>query len=71
MRYYLLQIWGDVEPSVLGPYRTESERDNNARKLRQTDPDGEHDIFMLDISARRVARVRAYRGGFLQESGDD
>lgn len=30
-RYYLLHIWGDVEPSVLGPYRTEAELTDGTR----------------------------------------
>jgi len=69
VRYYLLHVWGDVEPSVLGPYRSEDERDTKARKLRKEDPEGRHGIFMLDITARRVPRARAYRAGFLQ--GDE
>jgi len=70
VRYYLLHIWGDVEPHVLGSYQTEADRDREARKLRRVDPEGEHGIFMLDISARGVPRARAYRAGFLQKSGD-
>jgi hypothetical protein len=71
VRYYLLRIWGDVEPAVLGPYRTEAMRDKKARRLRQDDPEGRHGVFMLDIPSRGDPRARAYRAGFLQEPGDD
>ena len=66
MRYYLLHIWGDVEPSVLGPYRTEADRGKKARQLRQDDLEGRNGIFMLDILARGVPSARAYQAGFLQ-----
>ena len=71
VRYYLLHVWRDVEPSVLGPYRREAERDLKARTLRRDDPEGEHGIFILDIPSRGDPRARAYRAGFLQEPGDD
>lgn len=71
MRRYLLYIWGDVEPDILGPYRTEAERDKTARQLRKDDPEGRNGIFMLDISARGIPKGRAYRAGFLEEPGDD
>jgi len=70
VRYYLLHVWGDVEPSVLGPYLIKAERDRQARKLRKDDPEGKDGIFMLDISARGVPRAWAYRADFLQQ-GDD
>ena len=65
-RYYLLHIWGDVEPSILGPYRTEAGRDRKARELRQEDSEGRHGIFVLDISIRGVPKARSYQAGFLQ-----
>ena len=58
-----------MEPSVLGPYRTEADRNTEARKLRKDDPEGEHGIFMLDITACEIPRAHAYRAGFL--SGED
>ena len=70
VRYYLLHIWGDVEPAVLGPYRTEAQRDKKARRLRQDDPEGQHGIFMLDISTRGVPKAQAYQVGFLQKRDD-
>jgi hypothetical protein len=70
VRYYLLPVWGIVEPSVPGPYRTEAERDLKARRLRQDDPEGRHGVFMLDIPSRGDPRARAYRAGLLQEPGD-
>ena len=71
VRYYLLPVWGGVEPSVLGPYRTEAERDRKARSLRKDDPEDAPGIFMLDIPSRGDPRARAYRAGFLQAPSDD
>lgn len=65
MQFYLLHIWSDVDPSVLGPYRTEADRDKQALKLRRDDPEGRHGIFMLDLTGRGRPRVHAYRAGFL------
>ena len=64
-RYYLLHIWGDVEPAVLGPYETEKNRDRKARKLRLKDPENHNGIFMLDVPDRGNPKAYAYRAGFL------
>jgi hypothetical protein len=64
MRYYLLVIYGDIEPSLKGPYRTEQMRDCAAvkQKKKSRNEDG---IFALNVTTDGRASVSAYSGGFM------
>ena len=38
MERWLVQVWGDVEPILFGPYKTDRERLRNARQLHNENP---------------------------------
>jgi hypothetical protein len=49
MKYYVLMIWQDVEPSLSEPFDNEEDRDKKAIQLRQEDDDNESGFYRLDI----------------------
>ena len=69
---WLLVVWGDVEPDLLGPYMDGEARDKAAVELKRAHGD-DNGIFMLD--AEGLPEVGAYSGGFfsgaLGEDDDD
>lgn len=65
MKYYVLLIWGDIEPELYGPYGTAGERDNQAWTLR-TEHGDKHGIYSLDVSDTGEPSVEAYSGGFFE-----
>lgn len=70
-QYYLLTVTGDVEPEVVGPFRSKKARDAAATKHRATDPSREDGLFPLDMVAGKPV-VDMYSGGFFPgEDGDD
>ena len=64
-QYFLLIVWEDIEPDLMGPFQTEEERDANAKEMKATFGD-ENGIFFLDLSGS-VPSVGAYSGGFFKE----
>lgn len=64
MRYYILFVWRDVEPSLHGPYDTPDDRDAAARQLREEEGD-EHGIYPLDATGQ--VEVDCYSGAFFEE----
>lgn len=64
MNYYLLIIWGDLEPELEGPFDTEEDRDIRAKKFREEEGD-EHGLYMLNSEGE--AEVNAYSGEFFEE----
>ena len=52
MRYYVLQVVGDVEPFLYGPFDTGSERDAKARELRAADPEGKNGLYRVYSTGR-------------------
>jgi hypothetical protein len=62
---YLAFVYGDVEPEVIGPFKTEKERDKKARALRRKEG-VEYGIYMLTIK-NGLPRMDAYSGGFFDE----
>jgi hypothetical protein len=70
--YYLITIWGDVEPELHGPFATEEARDQaalNHRKKQLDDgedfPDG---IYPLDVIGGKP-EISTYSGGFFNAEG--
>jgi hypothetical protein len=58
--YYLLIVEGDVEPLLLGPYKSFYSRDRRARAEKATR--GDHDgIFWLDVTNNKP-KVGAFCG---------
>ncbi len=69
IEYYLIFIWGDVEPHLHGPYRTEEERDQAAHELRKEEGD-EHGYYPAQVTmvnGRPVLSIDAYSGAFFEQ----
>ncbi len=64
--YYVLFIYEDVEPSLLGPYYQRKERDKEARRLRR-EHGADHGIYWENITSEGELRVGSYSGGFFDE----
>ena len=62
---YVLEIVGDIEPTLRGPYKNTDTRDRAARRLREKDGEKENGIFALDLMNNGKIRVWAYSAGFL------
>src|SRR6266852_3887128 len=63
-----LEIVGDIEPRLRGPYKNTDTRDRAAKRLREKDAGKENGIFALDMMNNGKIRVWAYSAGFLDES---
>lgn len=60
-RRFLLVVWDDVEPEILGPFPSEEARDEKARELRrEAGPD--HGIYPLSVNDEGTPLVGAYAG---------
>ncbi len=71
---YVLEIEGDIEPKLRGPYKSTDARDRAAKRLRGKDKEKENGIFALDLMNNGKIRVWAYSAGFLEgafETQDD
>jgi hypothetical protein len=66
MKLYLLQIWGDIEPVLRGPYKTEALRDKAAKRYRKADPEKNNGLFPLDVPGNKRPTVHTYSGEFFQ-----
>lgn len=51
MNYYVLQIVGDVEPVLHGPYTSQDARDRRARALRVEDRQQENGLYRIESAA--------------------
>jgi hypothetical protein len=66
-RFFVLQVVGDVEPVLHGPFTTESRRDEFARNLRKEDrQDLKNGLYKAQIIYGKLS-VDSYRGDFFQE----
>jgi len=64
MNKYLLIIWDDVEPGIIGPYKNEGVRNKTARNFRKINgPD--HGIYQLDVVG--TPSIEAYSNEFFEE----
>lgn len=67
MKFYLIMVWGDVEPELMGPFSSPDARDDEARLLRDEHGD-ENGIYMLTIDKDKPdPEIEAYCGGFFDE----
>ena len=62
---YVLEIEGDIEPKLRGPYKSLDTRDRAAKRLREKDKERENAIFALDLMNNGKIRVLGYSAGFL------
>jgi hypothetical protein len=68
---YVLEIVGDIEPTLRGPYKNTDTRDRAAKRLRVRDARKENGIFALDLMRNGKIRVWAYSAGFLDGTLDE
>lgn len=64
--FYVLFLWGDVDPHIHGPYECEAERNAKARALRAEHGEG-HGIYPMAIDSCYAPSVGTYSGGFFDE----
>lgn len=66
-RFYVLQVIGDVEPLLHGPFETEEERDALARKVHdKSDDGGLYDgVYAVEIKNGEMS-VDSYSGAFFE-----
>lgn len=65
MKRYLYITVGDVEPDILGPYKSEKERDKAAQAYKESEGD-EDGVFALNINSKGIPSTFAYSAGFLE-----
>lgn len=63
---YLLQMVGDVEPELHGPYTDDAGRLEVARQIREEDGDLADGLYRLNIAAGATVTVDCFSGGELQ-----
>jgi rubrerythrin len=64
-RYYVLVVYGDVEPGLSRPFSTKEARDKKAKELKNEHGD-ENGIYWLDQTAKGL-KTGAYSGGFFKD----
>lgn len=64
MKRYLLVVVGDVEPELMGPYKSDALRLQAARTWRQEKGD-EDGIFRIDVGPYSSLNVRSFSGAEL------
>jgi hypothetical protein len=62
MKYYVLEVWQDVEPFLHGPFDTENERDDKALNLRKVDDEKENGYYRLNVDENGIPSVDSYSG---------
>jgi hypothetical protein len=68
MRYYVLEIYRDVEPFLHGAFESEGRRDAKARELRQRDASEENGLFWLNVTVGGDATVGFYSHAELDDN---
>jgi len=63
--YWLIFVWGDVEPELHGPFPTELERDNFAKYVRETEGN-RHGFYPMTVTDG-IPDVRSYSGAFFPD----
>lgn len=64
-KYYVIIVYGDIEPDLHGPFNTSEEQDIRAKELRKDNP--EDGIYWLSIGEDGEPEIGAYSGGFFEE----
>jgi len=63
--YYIIFVWGDIEPQVKGPFGNREQRDATIKELRKIKGE-EHGYFWLNIVDGKP-EAGAYPGRFFEE----
>lgn len=64
VKHYVLVVWGDIEPQLIGPFGTPGERDEWAKNFRANEGEG-HGVFPIDSAG--AVDVGSYSGAFFDE----
>jgi len=64
-KYYLIFVWGDVEPQVYGAFETEAVRDAKAIELRRKEG-ADHGYYPASVEYGELF-VGVYSGAFFEE----
>jgi hypothetical protein len=64
---FVLEIFGDLEPQLHGPYATEEARDRQAVQLRRQDPGKRNGLFRLNVTTTTAPDVGPYSGAELSD----
>lgn len=67
-RHYLVVVWGDVEPSLRGPFARDATRLAAARKFRREEG-ADDGLYRLDIDARGRPTIGPFYGAELDVDG--
>jgi hypothetical protein len=67
-KFYLVIVYGDVEPMTAGPYKSSIDRDQGAKDFRASDEAQEDGIFWLNITDDWAPEIGAYSDSFFEES---
>ena len=71
-KYYVLHIWGDVEPQLHGPFDCEADRDSVALSVRASDTDDcPGGVYPIEIDKHGDLQVDTYSGGFFDEVDEE
>lgn len=62
-KYYLIEVEGGVEAFADGPFKTEDERDQVAKRIRTTQEEDDG-LFWADVDEDGVLTVGSYTAGF-------
>ena len=68
LKKYLLFIYDDIEPEIMGPYDTDEDRDRVAKELREAHGN-KHGIYKLD--GVHETNIETYSGAFFEEEEED
>lgn len=68
--YYVLTMEEDIYPALHGPFRTDEERDEHAKWLKQLHPD-DYGIYYVQFSGDGSTMIGGYNHGYLSGGFDD
>ena len=69
-KHYLIEVADGIEPSALGPFETDNERDEIAKQIR-AGMDEDDCLFWAEVDERGVLTVGSYMAGFFLDEPTD
>lgn len=70
MNYYLVFVYDDIDPDLIGPFPSKEMRDDKAIDIRE-EFGKNHGIYALDIDGPGKPFIEAYSGGFFMKQGEN
>lgn len=65
--YWILHIWGDVEPEFIGPYKNWDDMIKAAEELKKTDPEQKNGIYHITLPPKITPDINTYSGRSIDE----